>query len=242
MKPNPNTFLLHERLKNIISDTPVGNKLPAEPELARQLGVSRATLRESMRTFETEGKIRRKQGSGTFVTQISTIIESGLEKLESIENLASKNNLPVTMGECQIENRLATDEEIRALNGSAGDLIWSVNRVIHAEGRPVAYLIDILPMDIFLNEELTNSFSGSILDLILKQGRFSPQFSLTEINCVTASHNIARSLGIQRGDALLYFSSQLFDGNDSIIAYSHSYFLPGYFRFHLIRKIDTFQS
>lgn len=240
MKPNPNTAVLHDRLKNIISETPAGNKLPSEPELARQLGVSRATLRESMRTFETEGKIRRKQGSGTYVTRISSIIESGLEKLESIENLASKINLPVTMGECQLDNRLATKEEITALNISEGDLVWSVNRVIHAEGRPVAFLIDILPLGIVNKEELTNSFSGSILDLILKIGKFSPQFSLTEINCVTASHDIARSLGIQRGDALMYFCSRLFDLNDSIIAFSHSYFLPGYFRFHLIRRIDSF--
>jgi len=240
MKPNPNTALLHDRLKNIISEIPAGSKLPSEPELARQLGVSRATLRESMRTFETEGKIRRKQGSGTYVTRISSIIESGLEKLESIENLASKINLPVTMGECQIDNRLAMKDEITALNISEGDLVWSVNRVIHAEGRPVAFLIDILPLGIVNKEELTISFSGSILDLILKNGKFSPQFSLTEINCVTASHDIARSLGIQRGDSLMYFCSRLFDLNDSIIAFSHSYFLPGYFRFHLIRRIDSF--
>ena len=55
---------LHARLSELINRSPVGERLPSEPELAHQLGVSRATLREAMRTFETQGLIHRRQGSG----------------------------------------------------------------------------------------------------------------------------------------------------------------------------------
>ena len=58
---------LQSDLAALIQRTPAGSRLISEPELAKQLGVSRATLREAMRTFETQGLIRRRQGAGTFV-------------------------------------------------------------------------------------------------------------------------------------------------------------------------------
>ena len=76
---------LHEDLGRVIAVAKPGERLPSEPELARRLQVSRATLREAMRTFETQGLIHRRQGSGTFVSHPSQVIDSGLEMLESID-------------------------------------------------------------------------------------------------------------------------------------------------------------
>ncbi len=85
----------YQRLQNelsiIIDNAPKGTKLPSEPKLAEQLGVSRATLREAMRTFESQGLLRRRQGLGTFVVGPTQVIESGLEVLESLEKQAEKS-------------------------------------------------------------------------------------------------------------------------------------------------------
>ena len=84
---------LHQRLEELINRTEPGGRLPSEPKLAGKLGVSRATLREVMRTFEMQGLLRRRQGVGTFVMHPPHVIESGLEVLESIETLADKDSL-----------------------------------------------------------------------------------------------------------------------------------------------------
>src|SRR3990172_1973431 len=133
---------LHESLGNLIASKKPGEKLPSEPDLAKQLGVSRATLREAMRTFETQGIIRRRQGAGTYVIHPAYVIESGLEILESIETMARRIGLMVYMGELTVDIRSATSEESAALGVIPTAQVMQIIRVIHAEGRPVAYLID----------------------------------------------------------------------------------------------------
>jgi GntR family transcriptional regulator len=228
---------LHEALRIKITNAQAGQRLPSEPELAQELGVSRATLREAMRTFETQGLIRRRQGSGTYVTHTTHIIESGLEILESIDTLAEQIGLEVHMGELSIETRSVTKEECDKLRLEPESLVLQVSRVIMAEDRPVAYLVDILPEEILPAERLDNAFTGSVLDILLKNFEPAPYLSRTEINADTASSEIAKLLGIQRGAVLLRFVADLYSANGRPIDHSISYFLPGYFRFHVVRRV-----
>ncbi|EHN12445.1 Transcriptional regulator GntR family [Patulibacter medicamentivorans] len=46
---------------------PVGARLPAEAELARQLDVGRSTVREAVRVLVHAGQLETRQGSGTYV-------------------------------------------------------------------------------------------------------------------------------------------------------------------------------
>jgi GntR family transcriptional regulator len=228
---------LHEELGKIIADTPPGDRLLTEPELARQLKVSRATLREAMRTFETQGLIYRHQGSGTYVIHPSQMIDSGLELLESIETLSMRIGLPVSMGALVVEHCPATEEYAKALSVKPDEPILRVSRIIKAEGRPVAYLIDVIPDDILSQEELEHGFTGSMLDLLLRRGSPALVSSRCEINAEQAKTDVAKALHIQRGDVLLRFITYLYSTNGRVVDYSYSYFLPGYFNFHIIRRI-----
>ncbi len=76
-----------------------------------KLGVSRATLREAMRTFEEQGLIRRRQGVGTFVVRHQQVIDAGVEVLESIESIAARMGLEVSMGLLNIEHISADNEQ-----------------------------------------------------------------------------------------------------------------------------------
>ena len=223
-------------LAALIARTSAGQRLPSEPVLAKQLGVSRATLRDAMRTFETQGLIRRRQGSGTFVVGKVQALDNGLEVLESLETMAKRLNLEITVSNLSVD-QVAADEDIAAnLNLAVGARLLCVRRVIRADSRPVAYLVDTLPENILHIDDLPADFHGSVLDFLLDRGD-SLKTSRANISALGATAEVAKVLEIQRGDVLLHIYSQLFDGSGKVVDYSLSYFIPGYFHFHVVRRV-----
>jgi len=229
---------LQSELAVLIANTPAGERLPSEPHLAKEMGVSRATLREAMRTFETQGLIRRRQGAGTFVVGQVPVLESGLEVLESLETMARRLNLAVTVSDLHVEKLYADQELADRLKLPLATRLISVRRVIRADSRPVAYLVDTLPEEFLSPEELPRKFNGSVLDFLIARG--SPlTVSRAEISATGATAEVARALEIQREDVLLKFISQLYTADGSIVDYSVSNFIPGYFKFHVIRRVGS---
>ncbi len=227
---------LQADLASLIASMPAGSRLPSEPDLAARLGVSRATLREAMRTFETQGLIRRRQGAGTFVVGRPPVIEGGLEVLESMLTLARRTNLDVGPGPAVVEQIQANAETAEVLCVAEGAPLIRVSRTMHADSRPVAYLVDTLPEDVLHAEELTTKFNGSVLDYLIQRG--DPlTTSRAEITATNATAEVAKMLEVQRGDVLLWFSAKLFTASGRVVDYSHSYFVPGYFKFHIVRKV-----
>jgi GntR family transcriptional regulator len=229
---------LQSDLAALIERTPAGSRLISEPDLAKQLGVSRATLREAMRTFETQGLIRRRQGAGTFVVGKVPVLDAGLEMLESIETMARRLNLAVAVSDLNCEQIVAEDDYARELGVAVGDCLTRVRRVMRAETRPVAYLIDILPEDILKIPDLPEGFNGSVLDFLLERGD-DLRISRAAISATNATAEVAKALEIQRGDVLLKFVSQIYTANGKVVDYTLSYFIPGYFNFHVVRRIGN---
>ena len=120
--------------------------------------------------------------------------------------------------------------------------IYKVNRVIRAESVPVAYLIDILPEHVIALEIIEEQFTGSILDLLNQVLNPGLSESRTEISAIHAPPEIAKALDVRRGDTLLLLSGVLFNTERIPVDFSYSYFLPGYFKLCVVRKIGNFQA
>ena len=229
---------LQADLAKLIANTPAGSRLISEPELAKQMGVSRATLREAMRTFETQGLIRRRQGSGTYVVGKFQVIDAGLEVLESLETMARRMNLEITVSDLHVEQVMADENTAKGLSVDEGQCVTQVRRVMRADSRPVAYLIDYLPEEVLKPTDLPNGFGGSVLDFLIGS-RVDLQVSRAAISATNAPADVAKALEIQRDDVLLKFASQLYESKGKVVDYSVSYFIPGYFHFHVNRRIGN---
>ena len=78
-----------QRLYNMIvveKQLTAGEKLPNEVELAQQLSVSRATLREAIHALTTQGVLEVHRGRGTFVSQqVEQVEDFGFSSLEQVK-------------------------------------------------------------------------------------------------------------------------------------------------------------
>ena len=214
-----------------------GDRLPSEIELSQRLRISRPTLREALHQLEEEGAIVRRHGVGTFVAEPRPVLDTGLEVLESLELMANRCGLRVQMGETSISEREATAEEAKGLALTAPVPATYVMRVILAEGKPVAHLTDVLPQQFLRQADLGSDFRGSVLDTLLKRGWPTLSHSRTELISEAADPRLAHALRVPRGAPLMKLEAQLFAVDGQIIDYSISHFVPGCFRFHVVRRV-----
>lgn len=75
-------FIIDNQLKQ-------GDKLPSEIEMAKQLGVSRSTIREAIKTLTSRNIVEIKRGCGTYVSQKMGVIDDplGFEFIQDKEKL-----------------------------------------------------------------------------------------------------------------------------------------------------------
>jgi GntR family transcriptional regulator len=214
-----------------------GDRLPSEIELSQQWGISRPTLREALRLLEEEGVIVRRHGVGTFAAPPRPVLEAGLEVLESIERVAERRGLTTQMEDLAVSERAASDLEAVALGLTLPALVTVITRAIAASGQRVAYLTDVVPQAYLRRGDLGPDFSGSVLDLFLERGSPTLAHSWTELAAEAAGPDLARRLRVSAGAPLLKLMAQLHATDGRVVDYSTSYFLPGYFRFHVVRRI-----
>jgi len=233
---------VNEALAALILRCQPGQQLPPEPQLAQQLGVSRATLRETLRSFEEHGQLVRRHGVGTFVAPSAPLIETGLEELESLHTLAQRSGLDIHMGNALIEERTALPGEAERLQISPDSLVLYVARVMLTKTQPVAYLVDVLPAARLRQIDLGEAFNGSVLDRLIERGDPPLSHSRTDIVAEAAHGAVARQLGVARGEVLLKLEAQLIARDGQIVDDSLSYFVPGYLRFHVVRRVGKSES
>jgi len=213
-----------------------GERLPSEANLAGELGISRGTLREALLNLEQEGMIVRKHGVGTFVAPgCEHRLESGLERLESILELAARRGLETKFDALQVREEPADAELADRLQATPGTLVTSVLRVIVVDKVPVAYMRDVVLSSILPSVAVDESFNGSVLDL-LKHKREQPiAQAMADIVALNADASLADKLGVNPGQAVLLIEETLFDKRGMSIGFSENYFVPDFFRFRVVR-------
>ena len=131
------------------------DRLPAEVDLAAELGVSRTVIRDALSEMERAGYIERVRGIGTVVNRSVLNLRSRLDqKLEYYPLIRSFGSYPHADG-IQIYPVRAGEELARDLAIEPGDDVICIKKRILADTTPVIYSIDYLPRALFGNRDYT---------------------------------------------------------------------------------------
>jgi len=109
--------------------------LPPERNLARDFRVSRITVRKALDGLVSEGLLRRRQGSGTFVR---ARVEKSFSRLTSFsEDMRARGRTPHSLW-LQRSAGTVTPEEALALRAGPGTPVYRFHRIRFADDAPVA--------------------------------------------------------------------------------------------------------
>ena len=97
-----------------------GEKLPSEPELANQLGISRGILREALTILSVKGFVKRTPGHGTFIRDLPETSEQGSDAILKLFKSASYSDIleiRAHLGKLCVELAIsrASEQEIESL-------------------------------------------------------------------------------------------------------------------------------
>lgn len=133
-----------------------GEKVPSEPQLAEQLGISRMTVHMALRDLAAEGYLIRRQGAGTFVAprkSQSTVMELRNIK-DEIEDRGNTHSMDVVALET-VNSDLGLATEMSVTPGS--QLFHSV--IVHRENGHPLQIEDRYVNPQFAPDYLTQDFS-----------------------------------------------------------------------------------
>lgn len=214
----------------------VGDQLPSEEALAKQLGISRSTIRRALNQLEVHGLISRQQGKGTFLTnKTDTGFIGGLERLETFRSLAQKAGYQSSVVERNVSQIAASQEIISLLDLAPDTPIIRVEVVEAIDGDPCIYLDDYIPSNL-ADLDFLSTYGGSVLDYVLKRDEEPISISRCEIFAINAQGAVVKKLRVKESDSILHFIQTHFAESGRPIGVTLTYILTDRFRFYLIRK------
>jgi len=139
----------------------IGNFLPSEHELCKKIGISRSTLRESVRILESKGLVKRIHGKGIQIVNESQRAASEMLQLtidrrgSNMEDLIEIRNI-LEVKSATLAAERATDDDIDMIEGPLEKM------------KSTTVIIDYIQADVDFHISIARATHNSIIPLILE--------------------------------------------------------------------------
>jgi GntR family transcriptional regulator len=151
---------INEKMKS--GELRVGDRLPAEIELAHQFQVSRETVRAAMKQLEQEGKLDVRKGVGRFVKRPLSSIPSSIDRFISTEDIIRSAGLVEGQLEQFIRTEPCQEGWAQFLKIPMDSPVMINERTRTANGEPVAHNINIMPLTLVEHAFQKTPLTGSL--------------------------------------------------------------------------------
>lgn len=222
--------------------------LPSEPRLMRDYEVSRSTVRRALARLESEGRIERKRGSGTFARQRKAEADAAPRDLSRMLDLAANAaaGAPTTVGGAPAAassrtiafQRIPTPGFLLGEQPGFGATALLIRQIRYVAREPVALQTAYLPEGIgdSLTRQRLGADGGAILTMLAGLGHRSSSLE-REFAALEADPLAADSLGLAVGAPVFNVRFLARDPEDRILAYVNCMYRPDRYEAHAAIEI-----
>jgi GntR family transcriptional regulator len=197
-----------------------GSLLPDEVSLARQLGVSRSTVRAGMQKLIYEGLVERRQGHGTRVS--SPPLQSGVAEWHSLTGEMRAQGIEVHNYALDLRFVAPGEEAANALQLRGIRPVWRLRRLRGWLDERV--LLTVSWMHPRLGIKGNEDFHRPLYDVIKEISGIVPVRSTEEITACLATEELGKDLGVQVGSALLLRKRATLDSNGEPVEFNVNWY------------------
>jgi DNA-binding GntR family transcriptional regulator len=229
--PVPLYFQVAQHLERAIQsgELPPGAQLENEVQLAKQLGLSRPTMRRAMQYLVDRGMLVRKRGIGTQVVRAKVKRPAELSSLW--DDLTSSGQEPTTT---VLSNaaEAAGGEVARKLGVPDGSPVIAIERLRYARGEPLARMLNYLPAELAAGLT-TEALQQRGLYQLLRSSGITLHAAAQTIGARGATHAEARLLAETKGAPLLTMGRVTYDDSGRTVEYGTHVYRASRYSFEL---------
>lgn len=197
-----------------------GGFLPNEVDLAKQLGISRNTIRQALNKLVFEGLLIRKKGVGTTVADRS-VNSTVTNWLSFTQEMEAKGLKPKTF-EIKVNWVLPGQDVMQAFGIQSDRKVMKLERLRGLEDGPFVYFISYFHPRVGLTGE--EDYSRLLYEILEQDYSTIAKLSKEEISARAADEIIAEKLGVRPGDPVLVRKRIVFDPGKRPIEFNLGYY------------------
>lgn len=219
--PTPLYLQLQQSIEDAVrkGSLKADDALPGERDLAKQLGISRVTVRKAITGLVKKGVLVQRWGSGTFIAP-QMRLEQPLSRLSSFTDDMSARGLQSSAVLLSRSSGQASPDELMALGLSPGETVSRVNRLRLANGIPMAIEHAVVPSRFLPDPALVKQ---SLYAALHEQGCM-PTRALQRLHAVLVTEEQASLLHVSPQSPALYIERRSFAATGEVVEFTSSYY------------------
>lgn len=229
--PVPLHAQVEELLRNLI-DLPQyknGEFLPKEVDLARQLGVSRNTIRQATNKLEYEGLIVRKKGFGTKVAEKT--VTTQLDNWHSFTQEMNEKGIAFMNYLIDARWEEASEKVTRFFRIPEHSKVVKLARLRGDKSGPFVYFESFFHPRLEITPD--EDFTQPLYELLEHKFKTPVTTSREQISARRATSSTAQQLKIEKGEPILVRERFVFDPGDRPVEYNIGFYVAEKFTYSI---------
>jgi len=220
---------VEELLMSIIKlpDYANGKLLPKEVELAKNLGVSRSTVRQASNRLSEKNLIIRKKGIGTRVNK--DMITTSLDSWSSFSKEMLEQGKTLVNYEFELKPVNSNKLVSLKLGIAESTMVYRLSRVRGVKNESKVYFISYFHPKVELKDSY--DYSRPLYNIIEKECGYYAYVSKEEISAIIADKDLAHKLNLEIGDPILKRERVVLDRGHSALEYNIGYYKAENFKY-----------